>query len=587
MALTEPPRRRAAWRIIVACTLTALVAAITVPDILLPWHPFATYGFDPDPTGRIVYVAPQSAAADAGLRVGERVDVAAANLAVRRVLTVAYLVAPEGQVATFPVVDEHGVRRDVTLKARIRSRSTADNVADVVQILGYVVFLVTGALLVLLRPSGLTWSFLVYALCIANGSVLFQGNAPLPIGVAAATESYVLGSLAWVPFTIFALRFPTDHLAGWRLGTERALLWSLAFFVPAQAYVATAELFGTTLPLWVNVIASQILPVAGAALGSVVFIITYVHAAASDRPRIRWVIAGFVVGYSGLLISTALNLAGITSWPLWFNDLVQTFNVAVPLTVAYAIFKHRVIDVQFYLNRALVYGLLTTGIIVGVAILHWIVSKQLEELHFGIYLEIAGVLAIGVSLQKLHGALDRLVDRFVFRSIHDAEEHLAKVAASMLYAQSIASLDRMVGGEPLRALHLASAAVYRIREESGEYELRDEAGAASHDLEVERDAPLVLAMYAGKKAVETRDSIAFPFVIRDDVVGFAIFGAHVNGSSIDPNEREILETFVERATIAYDHFTSKTRAVEIARLRTENETLRSLVGPRQATRTEA
>jgi hypothetical protein len=565
---------RAGWRLIIVCALAGLVAAVSLPDIVLPWHPFATFGFDVDPNGRVLDVVPNSAAAATIIRPGDTVDIPATDVGARRYLITPYAAAVAGQRATFAVVDARGARYNVSLVARTRLRSMLDNVADVMQVLSYLVFLLTAAALVLLRPGGLTWAFFAYSLCAAGTSISMESEPPFAWAVLVLCIAN-LQTLLWLPFMIFALRFPTDRIDGWRLIVQRGLLLSLIALVPASAYAAIGALFAAPNLLIANLIVFQILPTIGFLFGAAIFIATYIHANAVDRPRIRWVIFGFVLGYSGIIVANALSLTGLALWPIWLNDLVQTLNVAVPITVAYAIVKYRVIDVQFYLNRALVYGLLTTIAIGVLTLLHWVASKQLEGFHLGVFLEIAGALAVGFSILKLHGAIEALVDRFVFRSVHNAEQHLAKTNDSMMYAQSVAGLDRMVCVEPRRAFNLSWTAVFHVLE-SGSYRRSESAGVDEHT-EFDRDDPIVLEMCATRSPVATRDYAAFPFVIRGDILGFALFGIHANGSAIDPNEREILGTFVGRATAAYDNLTSKMRATENARLRVENDTLRSLI----------
>lgn len=568
----------AGWRIVIVCALTGLVAAISLPDIVLPWHPFATFGFDVDANGRVLDVAPNSAAAATRIRPGDTVDIPATDVGARRYLITPYAAATAGERATFAVVDARGARYDVSLVARTRVRSMLDNVADVLQVLSYLIFLLTAATLVLLRPGGLTWAFFAYSLCVAGVGILMDSQPSFFWSILVLCVANIQG-LAWLPFTIFALRFPTDRIDGWRLFVQRVLLFSLIVLVPISVYAALGTLFAGPSLLVANLVLLQFLPMAGFLSGAAIFVATYAHADATDRPRIRWVILGFFLGYIGIIIADALALTGLTSWPIWFNDFVQTLNVAVPITVAYAIVKHRVIDVQFYLNRALVYGLLTTIAIGVLTLLHWVASKQLEGFHLGVFPEIVGALAVGISILKVHGWVETLVDRFVFRSVHNAEQHLAKINDSMMYAQSVAGLDRLLCVEPRRAFNLSWTAVFHVVE-GGAYRRSESAGGDAPHTEFDRDDPIVLELCATRRPVATRDSVAFPLVIRDEILGFALFGVHANGSAIDPNERAILGTFISRATVAYDHLTSKMRATENARLRIENDTLRSLITSR-------
>jgi hypothetical protein len=59
---------RAAVRTAFIVVLTAYLVALTGADILLPWHPFATYGFTAERTGIVTSV--DSAASASGLRAG-------------------------------------------------------------------------------------------------------------------------------------------------------------------------------------------------------------------------------------------------------------------------------------------------------------------------------------------------------------------------------------------------------------------------------------------------------------------------------------------------------------------------------------
>jgi hypothetical protein len=286
----------------------------------------------------------------------------------------------------------------------------------------------------------------------------------------------------------------------------------------------------------------------------------------------------------------------LAAFPIWANNLLQMLNVLVPITVMYAILKHRVIDVRFFLNRALVYGILTTIGVGLLVLLDWAVAKRLES--FGIIVEVAGALVLGVGIQRLHGFVDALVDRYVFRSVHEAEKHLERVADAMVYAESLGAIDKLLVEESTRALRLQSAAVFR--RDGGAF--AREAAVGWRDgttTNIAADDPLALDLQAQKHGVgagpflaNRRDfppdnaapAFAAPICIRERMIGFALFGAHLNASDIDPNEQQILERFVARAAIAYDHVWSLERAAENARMRIELDFLRDLVQPLQTRR---
>ena len=66
------------------------------------------------------------------------------------------------------------------------------------------------------------------------------------------------------------------------------------------------------------------------------------------------------------------------------DSLAQTIGFAavlMPVSVAYAVFQYRVIDVNFVINRAIVYGVLTVLLAAAVSLLDWLLGKILGGAH--------------------------------------------------------------------------------------------------------------------------------------------------------------------------------------------------------------
>jgi hypothetical protein len=584
---------RAQLRTVLVVLLTAVAVGYTAPDIMLPWHPWANYGFTEAPasqtTATVTSVTPGGSAALAGVRVGDTIDLGAMTFADRRYTWAGeYGVAATGDRATFVFVRD-GKHRRVTLLSEPHARMLADNATDVVQILTLVCFPLLAMTLLLMRPGVLTWAFFIYALDSANGSLTALSYAPIPLEIAFQlwTSTFSVAGLA--AFVVFALRFPTGVLTKRRQAIERAVLWTAVPVLAASLYATLATVFLLPFAGAANAVGNAVIA-AGYTVGALAFLTTLVHATPQERPRVVWVVFGFLVGYAGMGIFTALNAAGVVI-PIWLTNGLQIFNLLVPVTVMYAILKHRVIDIRFFLNRALVYGLLTTIGVGLLVLLDWAVAKPLER--YGIIVEVAGALVLGFGIQRLHGFIDALVDRFVFRSVHEAERHLERVGKAMTYAESLEALDRLLVEESARALQLRSAAVFR---RSGDAFTRVAAvGWSDGDVRtLEAGDPVVLDLQAQRRGIGAdpflmrhsdfprgagAPAFAVPICIREHVMGFALFGAHNNASDVDPNEQSLLESFVERAAIAYDHVSNVERAAENARMRIELDFLRGLVRP--------
>ncbi len=547
---------------IVVVAIAAFALAFTAPDILLPWKPFSTFGFNATPAGRITGVFPGLPAQRAGVHAGDRVDISKLTPHEQRYLTVLSPARPGTQI-TLPVMQGKSTR-SVSLVAEPKPRTSADNITDILLIVEQCLFVIIAAALVYLRPSWLTWPFFLYAVAVSSNSILvfsYIPDAAMPLYAAVMSALGIVGAMSMI---VFATLFPRTQLT-WQkrklfpfLAAVSILCFTTNLFFGYSGTFNTA-LRGSARALQLLLSVNLTLPALAYAVAIAAFIWNYIQSAESDRKRLQWVALGFICGFGGLAWLDVMEIILQFSngdIPLWAINGLQSMNICIPVAVAYAIMKHRVIDVRFFVSRALVYGLLTTVAVVILALLDWAVAKRVEATRLGLAVEIAGALAIGIGIDRMHAIIDKLVDRFVFRSVHQAQQHLNGIAEAMMFARSTHAIDEMLSSETARALQLESVSVVR---------------------DFDPDDSLALRLHAGRIAIEHGDYLAMPLLIRHQLIGYVLYCHHDSGAAIDPNERQILESVTARAAMAYDHVLSEERAAENERLAIENRVLRSLV----------
>ena len=77
---------------------------------------------------------------------------------------------------------------------------------------------------------------------------------------------------------------------------------------------------------------------------------TYLRARGERKQRVRWVFWSTLVGFTGVIV-----------WTIWPSlQIAVLTSIAIPIGYAYAILRHRVIDVSFVVNRAIVFTVVTT-----------------------------------------------------------------------------------------------------------------------------------------------------------------------------------------------------------------------------------
>jgi hypothetical protein len=178
---------------------------------------------------------------------------------------------------------------------------------------------------------------------------------------------------------------------------------------------------------------------------------------------------------------------------------------------------------------------------------------------------VASVLIFTIS--RLHEYTTELVDRLFDRNFHHAKQQLAAVSQSLQRADSLAEIERLLVEEPMHALGLASAAVFR--EESGVFRRRACAGWEAANADMLSGAGRLLAgkLHSGAFALDGIGGIApsdprFPNDLARPVLGvpvssprrcfaIALYGGHEIGTDINSDERELLTKLARDAEIAY------------------------------------
>ncbi len=147
------------------------------------------------------------------------------------------------------------------------------------------------------------------------------------------------------------------------------------------------------------------------------------------RQKIRWAIYGaFIAGGGGLLLWIAP--AAIIGHPLINENLFGLMLTIFPITLAIAILRHHLFDIDRLINRTLVYGALT-ALLVGIYFISVVVLQGFFRLLTGqtsSLAEVVSTLAIAAVFTPLRRWVQEFIDRRFYRQKYNAEQALAKFA---------------------------------------------------------------------------------------------------------------------------------------------------------------
>ncbi len=567
MPTNEPGRPNRALNAVVVAILALWAVAMAVGALVNDASLGSRFGFTVDLAagGQVGGIQAGSAAAAAGLRDGDRIELARTPATQRDLLVHPGNYKPAG------------TRLDVTVSRAGRlipvvlySRAVTDRI--VVAAVGLAVTLISvgvGGALVLLRPTGVTWPFFVmsFAYVITEYGAVPQSNPnliKLDAILVAASVGLAFWGAGW-----FIINFPEGSRTRWD-STFRA------FILLASPAIALLEFFAPTAQYYAALV--------GLVTCILAIAVARFVAGGADRSRTLWVLVGVIVGLAGVGLHALLSVLDPAVFPASIAGAALSFApVALPLAVAYAVLKHRVIDVRFALNRAVVYGALTSALVLVFSFVEWLIGKKLEATRLAFYVDLATALGMGFWFNAMHQRVERIVESALFRSQRRAEERLERVTRAIPHAAAARTVDTFLCDDPAEAYQLASTAVFR-RTDDGAFERVRATGWQTADVSRIPEAEPLIAHLSSRDEPVSLDDIrnptdahyptgdaspilAVPISARARLIGFALYGAHRSGEALNPDERQMLHRLATAAAAAYDHLEADELRREVERLR--------------------
>lgn len=519
-----------------------------------------TFGFSlPPRVGTVESVEPGSLAERAGIRPGDRI-VTNGDFEIVSRLRSPY----PGERETLAIQHGSAVRTVTVTAAPIRTFGFWQRAGGVLAYVPPTVFLIVAFLLVFARPSIMAWAFYLFAVgyfgtqpAFMYWSHVLPSNAYL---VLSFIFSVIFGAWSVLPLLPFVLRFPNGDVDGWRCQID-PFVW--AFLALSFALYVVEWRFYTndqSVPSW-DVVPGAIIPLIAFLFAGVIVAKNVVEATPRDRQRWSFVAVGTIASFVAYAVYFVPGVPFVVGQVLGFGV------VLMPICIAYAIFRLRVVDVNFVVSRALVYGTLSLGVIAFISILDFLLSRALASERLTLGLELLATIAIGVLLDRINRRTENLVEAIFFRRRRVAQQYLQRAADALPYAVDESAISDSLAQVPVDALGLAGAALYR-RSTSGDHY---EGVATARQTTIappgfERNDLLVRMLLSGERVVwldELRAhldpenmavyTLAVPVIVRHELVSFTLYGAHANGAQIDPDEVELLEDLSQEAARAYDH----------------------------------
>lgn len=564
----QTPPSHTATRVIVVAALAALMCFWHLPDLSrVLGAPLGDWGFQTD--GSVVFgVTPGGAAQRSGLHSGDRIELLAD--ASTRSEAIGSFAANPGQVLTVRV-RRHSITRTIVLRADAEPSAYFPMI--ILRELLFVIPLAIGIVLLLLRPGLPTWGLFLYILGAANAPTAvadFRLASGLGERILLGACTFVSSTLGSIGLVLFAFSLSRVSLRGWRMAAI-----AVAGGLGLLETVPTVFYDGKPPGSWPTLLTAVSVVVLVLALGALLD--AYLHVNARFKQRLQWI-------GCGLLVASIADLIDGILFPNFESYAAHTglsiASACFPIIAAYAILRERVVDINFAISRTLVYGTLT-AVIVGVfAIIDFFSSKFFERAHLSLPIDMVAALAMGFSFHSVQRKVDVAVDRLLFRQRYRAELRLKKAANAVLHVNAAETVAHFLVGLPTEVLDLTGAALYKKTDR--DFRLIDRAGWPDDIPPIVRsEDPLVVYVAAELEPLRLSEIplrshlnqagalpvLAVPLVLRRELVGFVLYGAHRTGADLDADEIGALVPLVTNAMVTYDHLEAVALREEVYRLR--------------------
>lgn len=343
-------------------------------------------------------------------------------------------------------------------------------------------------------------------------------------------SNFIFAMLMMPSALLLALTFP--HPKGW---VRRHLL------------PVVGLLYGIIPLLWLIAGFDKLAPIGwvGALVFLLVTAITFGHTfftarGISERAQIRWAILGLIAGIISLAGAVLVGL-GVLPWiPAWLGTAIFSLGFIVSASgFGIAILRYHLYDIDWVINRALVYASLTV-IVVGIYIVIVGYLGMLFQNQGSLGISLLGTAVVAILFDNLRRRIQHLVNRLMYGERDDPYRVLARLGQQLEAAIEPEAALSIAVETVAHALKLPYVAVALKQEDSWK----------------------IIVEYGAKQSKVAR----FPLIHAGEMIGEMVTALRAPGEPFNQSDQRLLSDLARQVSVTA-HATMLANELERARLR--------------------
>jgi len=300
------------------------------------------------------------------------------------------------------------------------------------------------------------------------------------------------------------------------------------------------------------------------------------------KMQIRYVFFGtFLSANLGMVTNLILPTLGIFS----VNWLGQILSIIMVSFIAYAVIRHRLMDISLILKRTIIYSVLLVMIFSFYAALI-LLSQRFFQNTFGSTISIIlGAFLMALGFEPLRRIFQRLTEQIFFKREYDPEEVLSRISRILSTIVDLKGILLSVNEILIQQLKLSSMATLVMDEASQRLILLAQVGELlPENFEIKHDLPdpfseyyfkqkmpdEILSYYDLRREMEEGLStsrhlsltehmerysiiLAFPIISKDKLIGLFLFGSKRSGDIYTTEDTRIFEIISKQAATSIEN----------------------------------
>lgn len=369
----------------------------------------------------------------------------------------------------------------------------------------------------------------------------------------------------WTVLFLLVLAFPHN-----RLEINKLLLFAILSYAAITSAVALSPYMFVDITVTGNniqpipgpgILLHALLAIASLTASNLILVRKFLRASGREKAQLRFFLFGILSSFS-LLILTNFILVNVFQ-ETQFVVLGPFFTLILVGSIAYAIVKHRFLDIRIIIARAVTYTLVLLTLTGFYALALFTLSAYFLPLTYGqgrVLVPTFLALVLAFSFHPLHQILGKVTDRVFFKEHYDSHELLADLTKIMAQTLLLLDLTQKTLQTLLSRMRISEGAFILVKDHA--IFAQDKIGFKSK-LEFKREE--IESLMAQDEFLvfdELEDEqlkklmrkyelmVVLPLRTKEEKIGLLVLGDKASGDIYSSDDLKVLEMFAQEVTVA-------------------------------------